>query len=94
MRRGGRAGHEERVATRRQRPWSEGKRECGSDLRLRVLGTAGLAAGLAASSHFDGCEWVGGVEKKKLFGVRRREKMAILEKRSGLVVGGRWVVLG
>ena len=26
--------------------------------RLRVLGTAGLAAGLAASSHFDGC--VGG----------------------------------
>lgn len=32
-------------------------------LRLRVLGTAGLAAGLAASSHFDGC--VGWCEKKK-----------------------------
>lgn len=27
------------------------------DSRLRALGAAGLAAGLAASSHFDGCGW-------------------------------------
>jgi hypothetical protein len=29
----------------------------GEYSRLRALGTAGLAAGLAASSHFDGCGW-------------------------------------
>lgn len=35
---------------------------CGhakGNLRLRVLSTAGLAAGFAASSHFDGCLGVG-----------------------------------
>lgn len=38
-------------------------------LRLRVLGTARLATGLAAASHFDRC--FGGLKKVKLMLLRR-----------------------
>ena len=44
------------------------------DLRLRVLGTAGLAAGLAASSHFDGL--VGGLKVGGVGGMDARLQSA------------------
>lgn len=72
--------HERRDKTR---PKHSSKRwiEQGNS-RLRALGAAGLAAGLAASSHFDGCGWGGKVGVEKLM-LRRRERLRMMDAESG-----------
>lgn len=66
------------------------QRDAGMDLRLRVLGTAGLAAGLAASSHFDEfvVERLRIVDVVRLSGGReayvRRIRAVVMRKMDGL----------